>query len=76
MLSLLYGSTLTSVHDYWKNHSFDETDLCWQSDVSVFLIIPCHPSDLSPRVNSSGIVNNFAIVDLTVSLSLDRIISP
>ena len=22
MLSLLYGSTLTSVHDYWKNHSF------------------------------------------------------
>ena len=20
---LLYGSTLTSVHDYWKNHSFD-----------------------------------------------------
>ena len=22
-LSLLYDSTLTSVHDYWKNHSFD-----------------------------------------------------
>ena len=22
-LSLLYGSTLTSIHDYWKNHSFD-----------------------------------------------------
>ena len=22
-LSLLYGPTLTSVHDYWKNHSFD-----------------------------------------------------
>ena len=21
-LSLLYGPTLTSVHDYWKNHSF------------------------------------------------------
>ena len=20
---LLYGSTLTSIHDYWKNHSFD-----------------------------------------------------
>ena len=27
-------STLTSVHDYLKNHSFDCTDLCWQSDVS------------------------------------------
>ena len=22
-LSLLYGSPLTSIHDYWKNHSFD-----------------------------------------------------
>ena len=22
-LSLLYGPTLTSIHDYWKNHSFD-----------------------------------------------------
>ena len=33
MLSLLYGPTLTSVHDYWRNHSFDYMDLCWQSDV-------------------------------------------
>ena len=23
VLSLLYGSTLTSIHDYWKNHSFE-----------------------------------------------------
>ena len=23
VLSLLYGSILTSIHDYWKNHSFD-----------------------------------------------------
>ena len=23
VLSLLYGPTVTSVHDYWKNHSFD-----------------------------------------------------
>ena len=37
-LSLLYGPTLASVHDYWKKHSFDYTDLCWQIDVSVFLI--------------------------------------
>ena len=21
---------LTSIHDYWKNHSFDYMDLCWQ----------------------------------------------
>ena len=24
----------TSIHDYWKNHSFDYTDLCQESDVS------------------------------------------
>ena len=36
VLSLLYDPTLTSVHDYWKNHSFDYPDLCPQSDVSVF----------------------------------------
>ena len=35
-LSLLYGSTLTFVCDYWKNHSFDYTDLCRQSDASAF----------------------------------------
>ena len=27
VLSLLYGPALTSVHDYWKNHTFDYTDL-------------------------------------------------
>ena len=27
VLSLLYGPTLTSIHDYWKNHSFDYMDL-------------------------------------------------
>ena len=36
VLSLLYGSTLTSAHDYWKNCIFDYTELCWQSGVSSF----------------------------------------
>ena len=36
VLSLLYGPTLTSIHDYWKNHSFDYTDPCWQSNDSTF----------------------------------------
>ena len=35
-LGLLYGLTLTSIHDHWKNHSFDYTKLCQQSDVSAF----------------------------------------
>ena len=27
VLSLPYGPTLTSIHDYWKDHSFDSMDL-------------------------------------------------
>ena len=33
---LLYSPTLTFIHDHWKNHSLDQTDLCWQSNVSDF----------------------------------------
>ena len=36
VLSFLSGSTLTSIHDYWKNHSFDCMDLCQLSNVSPF----------------------------------------
>ena len=32
----LYGPILTSINDYWKNHSFDYIDLYRQSDVSAF----------------------------------------
>ena len=35
-LDSLYCLTLSSVHDYWKNFSFDYIDLCWQSKVSAF----------------------------------------
>ena len=44
VLSLLYGPTLTSIHDYWKNYSFDYIDLCQKSDVSAFqyAILVCH----------------------------------
>ena len=28
--------TLTSKHDYWKNHSLDYMDICWQSNGSAF----------------------------------------
>ena len=34
----------TSIHDYWKKHSFDYMDLCQQSDISEYNhIIPSHP---------------------------------
>ena len=35
-LSLLYNSALQSIHDYWRNHIFDYTNLCQQSDISAF----------------------------------------
>ena len=35
-LSLFYCPNITSTHDYWKNHSFDYTNLCKQSNVSSF----------------------------------------
>ena len=34
--SAFFMVQLTSIHDYWKNHSFDYTDLCGQSDVFAF----------------------------------------
>ena len=43
-LSLLYGPTLTSMHDYWKHHTFDNTDLCQQKDI--------YPKDLQSYVHS------------------------
>ena len=33
-LSFFISPTLTSIHDYWKKHSFDLMDLCWQSNIS------------------------------------------
>ena len=36
VLSRLYGPTLTSVQDYWKNHSFYYTGICRQTEVSTF----------------------------------------
>ena len=39
VLSFLYSSTLTSLHDYWKNHSLDYMDLCWQSNMLSRLVI-------------------------------------
>ena len=39
-LSFLYSPTHTSVHDYWKNRSLDQMDLCWQS-LLLLLLLSC-----------------------------------
>ena len=36
VFSSLYSPTLTSIHECWKNHSFDQMEFCWQSSVSAF----------------------------------------
>ena len=36
--SAFFMVQLTSVQDYWKNHSFDYMDLFWQSDVVALLV--------------------------------------
>ena len=33
VLSFLYSLMVTSIHDHWKNHSLDQMDLCWRSNV-------------------------------------------
>ena len=48
-LSFLHSPTLTSIHDHWKNHSFDYTDVGWQSDVSAFNILPRLAISFLPR---------------------------
>ena len=49
MLSFLYGPTLTSMHDYWKNQSFDCMDLCRQDNVSTFEYVIRLVIDFLPR---------------------------
>ena len=36
LLNSAFLSTLTSIHDYCKNNSFDLRDLCWQNNVYAF----------------------------------------
>ena len=36
LYSAFFTVQLTSIYDYWKNHSFDQMDLCLQSNVSAF----------------------------------------
>ena len=51
-LSFLHSTTLTSIHDHGKNHSLDETDLCWQSNVSAFNMLSRLVITFLPRSKS------------------------
>ena len=50
VLSLLYRTTLKSIDDYWKNHSFNYTHLCMQvqfSSVTQSCLTLCDPMNRS-----------------------------
>ena len=82
-IQLFYGPTITSVHDYLKNHSFDYIDFCQQSDVSGFntpsrlVIMATHSNTLAwkiPWMEGPGRLQSMGLLgvrhDWATSLSL------
>ena len=55
---LFYGPALTSVHDCWKNHSFNYMDLYQKSDVSAFYyaVWVCHNFSSKEQVSFNFMV--------------------
>ena len=65
VLSFLDSPILTTIHDYWKNHSFDQMDLCWKSMSQLFnmlsrLVITFLPS--SKRLLISWLQSPSAVI--------------
>ena len=51
-LNVLYGPSLTSIHDYWKNHNFDYMDLCGKVLSLLFNILSRFVMAFLPRSKS------------------------
>ena len=49
MLSLLYGETLTSIHDYWENHRLDYTIFVGKVISLLFKMLSRFVLDFLPR---------------------------
>ena len=52
--SLLYCSSLTTIHDHWEDHSLDYMDLCQQNNVSAFqhTVYICHSFPAKKQTSS------------------------
>ena len=48
-LSLLYGPVLTYIHHYWRNHSFDCTDIVGKVMSLLFNMLPSFVIAFLPR---------------------------
>ena len=73
MFSLLYGPTPTSIHDYWKNHSFDYMDFRLLFNMLSRLVIAFFPRSsclliLWLQSPSAVILEPKKIKSLTVSI--------
>ena len=53
-LHLLYGLALTTVHNYWEDHSLDCMYFCWQSNISAFqhTVEVCHSFSADKQMSS------------------------
>ena len=49
VLCLLHSPTLTSIHDYWENHSFEYMGLFWQSVPLLFNMLSSFVIAFFPR---------------------------
>ena len=76
VLSLLYSPALTSIHDYWKNHSFDDMDLCQQSNVSVFYYTGCFYISKYLWVQMCDFLSNLSLSHQIVCLSYSSSVHP
>ena len=56
------------MHDYWKNHSLDQIDLCWQHNVSVCNSIPKKCTYLSYAI--AYLKNLHTLIKNTILLKL------
>ena len=74
VLSVLYSPTLTSIHDYWKNHSFDQVDLNWQVTSLLFNLLSRLVIGFLPR--SKCLLISWLQLPSAVTLEPKKIKSP
>ena len=71
--SLLYGPTLTSVHDYWKNYSFDYTDFVGKVMSLLFNTLPIRKLEENHRFSSIACYSSTFNLSLEMS-SLEKVL--
>ena len=72
-LSFLYNPNLTSILDYWKNHSLDWMDLCHQSNFMLQILhFMLHISHLCTTTGKTIALTRLTFLSKVMSLLLVR----